>query len=319
MNQTIKISVIIPTYNRSQLLIDTVQSVLDQTYQDFEIIIIDDASTDDTKSVAEQLIASDSRIRYYRQKENKRAPAARNLGLEMATGNYIQFLDSDDLLLNKKFEETVKVINGKTKYDAVITQTVIFGEQDGFWGNLPNKDSANLLLSYVKGDIKWQTAAPVWDKIFLQKIGGFKEDLWASQEYELHLRALCYSSNFFFISEPFVKVRIDYSIPAMRSVFGDKKQRISTFNALVYNYQLLEANGSLTPSLHSAFLVKIKHLLKLSVIEDHVKHTFEILNFLMYSKCSIAYKFKIAGFGYLLLALIVITGKGKNLFLKVIN
>ena len=103
------------------------------------------------------------------------------------------------------------------------------------------------------------------------------------------------------------------------SRFTNKKQRISSFNALTYNYQLLKAKGSLTPSLHNAFLVKIKHLLKLSVIEDHVKHTYKILIFLMYSKCSIAYKFKIAGFGYLLLALIMITGKGKNLFLKVIN
>ncbi len=89
------VSVIIPTYNRAHVVDQAIQSVLQQTYQDFEIIIVDDASTDDTKAVVKGFV--DPRIRYLHHQQNHGAPRARNSGAEIARGEYLAFLDSDDL------------------------------------------------------------------------------------------------------------------------------------------------------------------------------------------------------------------------------
>ena len=89
------ISVIIPTYNRARSLQRAAQSVLEQTFRDIELLIVDDGSNDDTAQVVEAL--SDSRVRYLRQKENRGACAARNAGIRAARGEYIAFQDSDDI------------------------------------------------------------------------------------------------------------------------------------------------------------------------------------------------------------------------------
>ena len=89
-------SVVIPVYNRADVFAMALQSVLDQTEQDFEIIVVDDGSTDDPKSAIDRY--SDSRIRFLRQ-ENKGGGAARNAGIDLARGRFIAFLDSDDWFL----------------------------------------------------------------------------------------------------------------------------------------------------------------------------------------------------------------------------
>jgi glycosyltransferase involved in cell wall biosynthesis len=92
--QMAMVSVIIPTYNRSRLVVEAIDSVLGQTYGDLEVIVVDDGSTDDTRARIEAV--ADKRVRYY-YKTNGGVSTARNLGLEHARGEYICFLDSDDL------------------------------------------------------------------------------------------------------------------------------------------------------------------------------------------------------------------------------
>jgi len=88
------VSVIIPTYNRAHTIGRAIKSVLNQTYQDFEIIVVDDGSTDNTEEVVKSF--RDKRIRYIQHKKNKGAAAARNTGIKSAKGKYIAFQDSDD-------------------------------------------------------------------------------------------------------------------------------------------------------------------------------------------------------------------------------
>ena len=90
-----KISVILPVFNGERFIKQAIQSVLQQTFVDFELIIIDDASTDNTQEVIRQF--KDSRIRFISHKENKGVCAARNTGLEMARGNWIAPIDTDDV------------------------------------------------------------------------------------------------------------------------------------------------------------------------------------------------------------------------------
>ena len=95
-------SVIVPTYNRESFIVKTIQSVLSQSYSNFELIIVDDGSTDNTEKVVGRI--RDERIKYHK-KENAERGAARNYGTNKAKGDYITFLDSDDLLYSKYLKE----------------------------------------------------------------------------------------------------------------------------------------------------------------------------------------------------------------------
>jgi glycosyltransferase involved in cell wall biosynthesis len=102
------VSVVVPTYNRARMLHRSVESVLAQTYEDFELIVVDDGSTDHTRNVANSY--DDDRLTYIRHGENQGASAARNTGIEHASGEYIAFLDSDDEWLPRKLERQVAAL-----------------------------------------------------------------------------------------------------------------------------------------------------------------------------------------------------------------
>lgn len=104
-----KVSVIIPTFNRAHVLYYALKSVLEQTYQDFEIFVVDDASTDSTPELIKQF--NDPRIHYIRFETNRKSAAARNAGMEAARGKYIAFLDSDDEWRPTKLEKQVALMD----------------------------------------------------------------------------------------------------------------------------------------------------------------------------------------------------------------
>ena len=110
-----KISVIIPTYNRAHIIKDALNSVLMQTYSNWECIVIDDGSTDHTERIINELVSIDNRIKYIRRpsSRNKGAATCRNIGLENVTGDYIQFLDSDDFIATNKFEVQIKLLKNE--------------------------------------------------------------------------------------------------------------------------------------------------------------------------------------------------------------
>ena len=97
------ISVIVPCYNQAQYLDECLQSVLDQTYTDWECIIVNDGSPDHTEEIAKKWVEKDTRF-IYLFKENGGLSSARNAGIEIAKGEWIQFLDCDDILKKEKFE-----------------------------------------------------------------------------------------------------------------------------------------------------------------------------------------------------------------------
>jgi glycosyltransferase involved in cell wall biosynthesis len=101
-----KISIIIPTYNRSDLLKNAVRSVISQSFEDWELIIVDDGSVDDTKEIAHAFAKSDARISYFYQ-ENAGQAVARNKGAELSTGKYLAFLDSDDVYLSDNLQKKI--------------------------------------------------------------------------------------------------------------------------------------------------------------------------------------------------------------------
>ena len=107
MNEDNLVSIITPTYNCGRFIAETIRSVQAQTYGDWEMLIVDDCSTDDTKAVVGQF-ADDARIKYHCLERNSGAAVARNAALRMARGRWIAFLDSDDLWLPEKLERQLE-------------------------------------------------------------------------------------------------------------------------------------------------------------------------------------------------------------------
>lgn len=126
LNSLIKdlVTIIIPTFNRADTIEATVNSCLDQSYLNLEIIVIDDGSTDDTHYLLEKNILNNKIIYIYQQ--NSGRSKARNLGLKMAKGEFIQFLDSDDLLEKNKIEKQINKIKADITIDGIYGQTIYF-------------------------------------------------------------------------------------------------------------------------------------------------------------------------------------------------
>lgn len=111
-----KVSIIIPTYNRAKLIKKSVDSILNQTYDNIEVIVVDDCSTDNTKEVIKKI--KDERVKYIKLKKNSGACVARNTGIKAATGKYISFNDSDDEYMSTKIEKQYNnLIKNKSDMD----------------------------------------------------------------------------------------------------------------------------------------------------------------------------------------------------------
>jgi hypothetical protein len=185
------VTVVIPTYNRAGLVCEAVESVLAQTYSNFEVLVVDDGSTDDTRTRIESLNESDGRGRLrYERIEKGGAPAARNRGLELARGEFIQFLDSDDLLHREKFERQVIALQKKPELDMVYCLTELFENRPGElqatrWRFAEEPD----LTAFVSWPL-WDTNAPLWRRSAFDKAGRWQPELLAWQDYEYHIRAI---------------------------------------------------------------------------------------------------------------------------------
>lgn len=135
------VSLVIPVYNSSPYLRKCLDSVIDQSYKDLEIICVNDGSTDDSLQILEEYAAKDTRIRIFtKQNEGKGAASARNLGLEQSRGTYVQFLDSDDFFVSNMVESLVEKAE-KTGAEVVFCAGQVFDdERQCILGRMPHPD-----------------------------------------------------------------------------------------------------------------------------------------------------------------------------------
>jgi teichuronic acid biosynthesis glycosyltransferase TuaG len=105
-----KVSIITPSFNSSKFIAETIQSVQNQTYKNWEMIIVDDASTDETEAIVRAIIEKDNRIQFYKLDENSGPAVARNTGIEKASGDYMTFIDADDIWFPNFIENNIKTI-----------------------------------------------------------------------------------------------------------------------------------------------------------------------------------------------------------------
>lgn len=206
------VSIIIPTYNRASIIKDSVLSVLNQTYDAYEILIIDDGSVDNTETVINSL--NDDRIRYIKLPENRGVAAARNEGIRNAIYEYIAFQDSDDNWKPDKLEKQMAYF--KTKPQAALLYCPYeCRKQDGTALSIPDD---TILPSEKEGNIykymlqRNTIGAPcvLLRKSCLDKTGLFNENLRCLEDWELFLRISKYYE-IAFQNEAMVKVNLSDS------------------------------------------------------------------------------------------------------------
>ncbi len=202
------VSVIIPTYNRGKLLCKAIKSVLQQTFSDFELIVVDDASTDQTRATIEQF--QDSRIRYFRHERNAGVCKTRNTGLAAAQGDYVAFLDSDDEWAPDKLEKQVARFQQSSQEVGVIYSwlTIVDEQQQ------PQKNRQPTLRGKVQEDLLYSnfigTPSTVMVKReYLENTEGFDVRMRCCEDWDLWLQ-LARQCEFDFIAEPLVKY-LDHS------------------------------------------------------------------------------------------------------------
>ncbi|HEU4496897.1 MAG TPA: glycosyltransferase family A protein [Flavobacterium sp.] len=190
------ISIIIPTFDRAHIIHETLESVITQTYKNWECIIVDDGSTDHTLKVFKEFSFKDSRFKFYsRPKHKKKGPSScRNYGLDKAEGNYILFLDSDDLLAKDCLERRFRYASENAKYDFWIFKTKAFADFPGdnkitFNQAMEVYDDAHYLTEFLSGRFPYCILGPLWTKNGLLKLGGFDERLVIFEDPDLHIRA----------------------------------------------------------------------------------------------------------------------------------
>ena len=227
------VSVIIPTYNRAHLIGRAIQSVLNQTYQDFELFVVDDGSTDNTEEVIKSF--RDERIRYIRHEKNKGGSAARNTGIKAARGKYIAFQDSDDEWLKDKLEKQVKAMRN-------LDPGVWGGMYCGFYAII-NKRIV-VIRATKKGNLKKEllskklnigaSSTLLFSREAIEEIGFFDENFERHQDWEYLIRFFR-RYKLFAIEQPLVNVYYGQE-PAVEKMVTVKEKYLSKFKGDIYEF-----------------------------------------------------------------------------------
>jgi glycosyltransferase involved in cell wall biosynthesis len=215
------ISIIIPCHNKIQFIEQTINSIIQQSYLSWELLLIDDCSTDGTYEVTEAYAAQYDRIILIHNSVNKGANYSRNKGAKMAKGDFILFFDADDLMLENCLLNRVEYLKSNIQFDLMVFNMGVFKYEVGDQPSkmnwiLPLKD-VNYLNSFLKHQIPWSTPQVLWKKNGFKKLGGFNLNYSRLQDVELHTRALL--AGYEVITYPNSNLDIYYRIDEKRISF----------------------------------------------------------------------------------------------------
>jgi glycosyltransferase involved in cell wall biosynthesis len=203
------VSVVLPTYNRAHLLPKAVESVLAQSYSDFELIIVDDGSKDSTKSVVEAI--KDPRVRYIQHDTNRGLAAGRNTGARAAVGKFIANQDSDDMWLPGKLGHEVQALEQAPREVGVVYSRLEKVFPDGRIAVLPllpaPMPSGNIYKTMLEGNFITMQVSLMRKECF-EAVGGFDEQVIALQDWDFWIRV---TEKYQFVGVPEVGARATIS------------------------------------------------------------------------------------------------------------
>jgi len=190
------VSVVIPAYNSSEYIGGAVDSVLRQSFKDFEIIVVDDGSTDDTRRIVD-LYLTDSRIRYIYE-ENRGLPGARNRGARQSQGEYLAFLDADDYLAPNALEMMLQVF--RSSGVAWLNVGVLKIEGDKKTVRHPQRPAGDLFRAILDDD--FITRSPFYSSEAFHVVGMYDEKMCNREDWDLNIRMIESGKPFALLDEP---------------------------------------------------------------------------------------------------------------------
>lgn len=222
------VSIITPCYNCEKYIAETIKSVLAQTYKNWEMLIVDDCSEDNSLKIAESFAENDNRIKIIKQKQNGGAAKARNKAIELSEGEYLAFLDSDDLWLSEKLEKQINFMfeNGSdfsfTRYEHIDENDISLGKIAKITKKLTYKkmlfhDFVGCLTVVYKQDLNNKIYSPIIKNC---------------NDYALFLQVLKYTKNAMGINENLAKYRI-----LNKSLSRNKLGKVSYFIEMMTKYE----------------------------------------------------------------------------------
>lgn len=238
------ISVIVPTFNRGHLVAQTIESILEQSYADFELVIVDDNSLDNTEMIVSDYSKRDLRIVYAKRPESypKGANSCRNYGFEISKGEFIKWIDSDDLLTHDALGLQLESLESSGADLSICNSEVFYSNPNDTahrWGNIETEASVS---NFLLAKFRWHTGAGMWRKSCFSGKAPWKEGLTNSQEWLMHLSQLIHRINL---------VRVPQTLCLVRAHQGSMSHKDNKSASYYYNelkarkfaFDLLHANN----------------------------------------------------------------------------
>lgn len=265
-----------PSFNKAKYISEAINSVINQTYTNWELIIVDDYSNDDSQEIINSFASKFDNIKAYFNPKNKGANYCRNFGIENAKGSYIVFLDADDLLTKHCIEDRMNVMNKNNTLDFCVFTMGVFNKKIGD-SNLEWKPtSKSPLTDFLFHQLPWAIPQPIWKKDFLCLLDGFNQDFVRMQDVELHTRALLIENVLFkqIVDKPDCYYRIDEDRKIFNA-FNFISLRIDSTILYVQRFKFLPINQRkyLIGTIYETFLQLIFTLKKQQI----TRAEFEIL------------------------------------------
>lgn len=268
------VSIIIPTYNRAALIGETIESVRQQTCTSWELIVVDDGSTDNTPDLMQQL--NDPRITYYRIEHSGGFGVVRNHGISKARGEFIAFLDSDDLWHPRKLSAQLSCLETEPGTAFVFTHIELFGATSVVLPAYEAIHSDLLLSRYLQeGHFAFYPSTLMFRKSVLEQTGLMNELLPTGADTDFFLNLCCHFKGSF-LGERLAKIRKhDHNTSASDPLFS--------YPETVALVQRLHKKGYLTHTLYRATMSKLYYKMGL-IFRQHRQHKASFKCFLLYSR-----------------------------------
>jgi glycosyltransferase involved in cell wall biosynthesis len=274
------VSIIIPTYLRSNLIIKTLKSIINQSYVNWECIIIDDGSDEDTINKILDFINSEPRIFFFKRSFNsKKGPSAcRNEGMKKAEGKYLQFFDDDDAMYPDLLKDKVNLMEEK-KIDVLVSPLDFFSKENKCVIHTNNVFSSNIIESYVLGDISWYVSGPMWLKSFVKE--QFDECVQTLDDWDFNLRNIYNNPSVGFLDKSMQQYNIYVTGTTLGTLaqLGNERQLKSVFYVYKKHFLLLKKMKILNDKMYLRFYILLVPILRESLLRKH-KISKEIFYFL---------------------------------------
>jgi glycosyltransferase involved in cell wall biosynthesis len=238
------VSIIIPTYNRAHLIGETLSSVLKQTYTNWECIIIDDNSTDNTSEIIHNYIEKDNRFKYYSRPNEfpKGANSCRNYGFKLSKGQYIKWFDSDDFMYPDLLQ--TQIISFANITDVSVCKLEYYDFDNDKFLKENTIFSKNLIEDYLIGRITFYISGPLWKRSLLEKQAYlFDESITNLDDWDFNLRMLYQEPVITFINESLIQYRMHEASLSQEINKLNFNEVQSEFRAREKHLELLKKNN----------------------------------------------------------------------------